>query len=461
MMRAPWIPLLFAALIACDFPRPANVGDGPPPSDANNSVDASTSIDAPVDAPIDAPDLPNTVLHVSPSGDDANDGLTMPVKTLKRAIGLAAANREIKRIELAVGRYSSATGETFPYTVPTDVTVTGPTGGGAMLAGANTEPGISVGAGGLVDLDLEGFTTAITVTGTATLRNLHVVTGTTAIQVDTTGRVTATNLDIAGTVGSCPTGIVLNGSAQLTVTMLTTRRIGIALDAKDDSATTIGNANISGDMSCPQIALVQLTSTNSFTINDSLLDGGASQGIRLLPASRLFQARISNTIIRNMRNDGLVGSHFGTPATFQMVGGELSGNGGGAQFSDATWTFTNVMIRQNVGLALFVTEGTLIMRGCTVTGNGTGINVHDFGRADLGTEASPGNNVLQQSMGVALVLDGGFGATLVTAVGNTWNPNTQGADGNGRYSVPATVSAPIPGATGNNYALSGSWSLLR
>jgi hypothetical protein len=63
-------------------------------------------------------------------------------------------------------------------------------------------------------------------------------------------------------------------------------------------------------------------------------------------------------------------------------------------------------------------------------------------------------------MGVALFLDG-TGPTLVSAVGNTWNPNKQGAGGNGRYSVVDTVFAPIPNVTGNNFALSGNWSLLR
>jgi hypothetical protein len=459
-MRSSPLLLMFATLTACNFPRPANIGDDQPPSDGNEPVDAS--IDAITDAPIDAPDQPNTVLLVSPSGDDANDGLTMPLKTLKRAIGLAAANRDIKRIALAVGRYSSATGETFPYRIPTDVTVSGPTGGGVTLVGTNSEPGISVGAGGVVDLDLEGFTIAITATGTTTLRNIRVVTGTTAVQVETTGRVTATNLEISGTTGSCATGIVLNGSAQLTVTTLITRRLGIALNAKDDSATTIGNANISGDMGCTQsFALMMISSTNSFHLNDSLLDGGPSQGIRMLPASPLFQTTISNTIVRNMRGDGISGGRSANPSAFRMIGGALSGNGNGAEFSNGTWSFTNVMIRQNIGLALFVTDGTLTMRGCTVADNGQGINISDRAGGDLGTEASTGNNVLQATMGVALFLDG-TGPTLVSAVGNTWNPNKQGADENGRYATIETISTITPNVTGNNFAIIHSgWSLRR
>src|SRR5215208_577423 len=109
---------IFALVAACGFPRPANIGDDTGPGDANGSGDATASIDAP---PVDAPDPPGTAIRVSPSGDDANDGFTRPVKTLKHAIGLAAANSEIIHIVLASGRYSNASGETFPYTVPPNV----------------------------------------------------------------------------------------------------------------------------------------------------------------------------------------------------------------------------------------------------------------------------------------------------------------------------------------------------
>jgi hypothetical protein len=47
-------------------------------------------------------------IRVAPSGDDANDGLTNPVKTLKRAIGLAAAYSQATVIVLASGRYPAA-----------------------------------------------------------------------------------------------------------------------------------------------------------------------------------------------------------------------------------------------------------------------------------------------------------------------------------------------------------------
>src|SRR5215470_9701040 len=97
------VPYAITLLVACNFPKPADVAGEAGPSDASLPGEAApdsalvdgTPIDAAPDAAPDAPDPPGTVLHVSPTGDDANDGLTMPVKTLKHAIGLAAANSTI------------------------------------------------------------------------------------------------------------------------------------------------------------------------------------------------------------------------------------------------------------------------------------------------------------------------------------------------------------------------------
>ncbi|HMG23919.1 MAG TPA: hypothetical protein VK607_21440, partial [Kofleriaceae bacterium] len=91
------ISLLVSLLVACGFPRPSNVGgdDGPVPGDAADPVPGDAS-------------EPGLVVHVSPAGDDANDGLVSPVKTVKHAIGIAAANTEITRIVLASGTYSAA-----------------------------------------------------------------------------------------------------------------------------------------------------------------------------------------------------------------------------------------------------------------------------------------------------------------------------------------------------------------
>jgi len=260
-------------------------------------------------------------------------------------------------------------------------------------------------------------------------------------------------------------GILLNGSAQLTAVTLTTRNLGTTLLAKDLSAADIGDANISGDRNCSQdLGLINVTSSKSFTINNSVLDGGANSGILLNPRSSLFQATMTTTTVKNMRLDGLGGgAPVGGAMTFEMDGGELSSNGNvGAELGDGTWTFMSVAIKQNSGLAIYLQNSTLVMRSCTITGNGSGIDVFDNAVADLGTAADPGNNLFQSATGVGLTLDGSSGARLINAAGNTWNPGKQGADANGRYATPpSVVAAPVAPISGNNFALSGSWSLLR
>lgn len=81
----------------------------------------------------------------------------------------------------------------------------------------------------------------------------------------------------------------------------------------------------------------------------------------------------------------------------------------------------------------------------------TGSNV------DLGTAASPGNNtILGGAGGVGLLLQRTT-TSVVNAVGNTWKPNVQGADGAGKY--PATLidgSATVAETPGNNYAITAA-----
>lgn len=428
---------LLLSFAACGFPRPMDVGDDVPGDSSERDL----------------------IVHVSPAGDDANDGLASPVKTLKHAIGIAAANMAITTIIMASGTYSASTGETFPYTVPLNVTIAGPAGGGAILAGSKAEPGMSVGSGSLQDLDLQDFTTAITVNGTASLRNIRVLTSTTAVQAETAAELTVDNLEIAGTAGACTTGIVLNGAAKLTATTLATHNLGTSLDSKDQSASGIANATFVGDGGCAQTVIV-ITSSTMFGLRDSLLDGGA-RGIDLNTNSQGFEATISNTIIRNAKADALDGrAPAGSSATLQMTDGELSSSSGaGATLLAGAWSFTNVAIRNNKNLGIYLQDGNLAMRGCVITGNVLGIDVNISATADLGTAAAPGGNVLQGNTTVGLAVQNGIAA--VDAIGNTWNANIQGADSMGRYKIPMTIPGPVESVDGNNYSICNGCALSR
>jgi|GEM_PF-1458478 len=79
---------------------------------------------------------------------------------------------------------------------------------------------------------------------------------------------------------------------------------------------------------------------------------------------------------------------------------------------------------------------------------------------DLGTETSPGNNVIQSSQMTARVgLAVQSSNITVNAAGNTWLPKVQGADDAGQYEhflKEGPVLEPGPGAKCNNYSIAVS-----
>jgi hypothetical protein len=415
------IALLLLTTASCGFPRPPDLVD-----------DAPGGSDGPV-APIVA-------IHVSPSGDDSNDGFTSPVRTLKHAIGLAAANTRISEIVLATGTYSMSSGETFPYTVPPNVTIVGPAGGGALLSGSKVGPGMTVDIGGLQDLDFQDFTTAIAATGTASLKNIRVVNSAIAVQAETAASVSINNLDITGAAATCATGIVLNGNAVLTSSALATRALGTSLLANDHSTATLSKVTVTSDSSCTKIISVfYINSSGDFSLSDSVIDGG-SRGIEINSpyANVPTQATLENVLVRNVDVDALAVAN----ATVQVTGGELSHmRQTSLEVVGGSCSLTNVSILSS-GAAFYVQDATLRMRGCMISNNTAGGDLGVRSTGDLGTTSDPGNNIFSNA-GIGLLIEGGNGTQLMHAVGNTWKP-VQGADSNGKYVMGTVVPGPIP-----------------
>lgn len=445
MAAAKRASLLLTLLAACGFPRPADVGD-----DANPGHDSGQ---------------PGTTIQVAGTGDDSNDGITKPIKTLKHAIGLASQSHQITNIVLASGRYSTLSGETFPYTLPADVTVRGSAGGGTIFAGSNSEAGIMVDGAALQDLEFEDFTVAIAATGAARLADIRVRTKMTAVRAETAGRLVIDNLDITGAATACATGIALNGAADLVATTLVTRGLGTTLNAKDQSTVSITSLNVTGDPTC--VSTVLRASNKTFTLQDGFVDGGYG-GLALTPVSTSQQAVITNTVLRNLRSAALVGSPgTGGTATMMMTGGEISNSGGfGIELYHGSWSFTNVAINEDSTAGIFLLGigpqllSTLRMRGCTVRGNEQAIHLEDWTTADLGTVDNPGNNSFLSSTSVGLDVAGSAGPTQINAVGNTWRPSRQGADSGGKYTNPAgPITGPVTIVAGNNYAIAGTYTV--
>jgi hypothetical protein len=431
--RLPMLVLVAAA--ACGFPRPADVGD-----------------DAPGDASV-----PGVTVHVSPAGDDANDGLVHPVKTLKRAIGIAADSSERATIAVAAGRYGAATGELFPITMPTEVTIAGPSGGGAILVGSKSESGIVLGAGKLQNLEIEDFAVAITATGLGEVANVRVRTSGLALREETTAKLTVSNLDITGTSGACAKGIELSGNADLMGADISTRALGTTVLARDQAAVNLTRITVSGDSSCA-IAVLDIRSSQMFTLSEGLVDGGYF-GATLLTAGMPTQVLFTNVVIRNTKSDVLSGKN----TVVKMTGGELSHGGGvGLEISGGSWVLTNVAIKQNASLGIYMQTSTLTMRGCTVTENhGGAIDLGVSAVADLGTISDSGHNTLQSTSGVELYIEStGVAAGSIDAIGNTWKPGVQGADASGMYPAGTVIPGPVSGTPNGNFVVSDQgWNL--
>ncbi len=105
---------------------------------------------------------------------------------------------------------------------------------------------------------------------------------------------------------------------------------------------------------------------------------------------------------------------------------------------------------------------TVMMRGSTLANNtGDGLRIRGHVTADFGTTASPGNNLIRGNTGVGLSVLDDTVLPQITAAGNTWNANLQGADAEGKYIIPTTIAGPIATTAGNNFALPAQANLVR
>ena len=90
------------------------------------------------------------------------------------------------------------------------------------------------------------------------------------------------------------------------------------------------------------------------------------------------------------------------------------------------------------------------VRGTEFVGTGTGILVTGTS-ADLGTTSDPGNNLFQQFT-TGVQVDNAVSHALISAEGNTWEPNVQSADASGHYTTPLPfVSGASSFAKGANF----------
>jgi hypothetical protein len=141
-------------------------------------------------------------------------------------------------------------------------------------------------------------------------------------------------------------------------------------------------------------------------------------------------------------------------------GSDLDAGGGGV---GGTVLITGCKFHDVVYTALRLGGGNSVLKltmrdtdfhvGSMVNWGGIILDGKNSSVIDLGTLADPGGNTFVQTTATETALQLQPQAVTITAVGNTWTPNAEGADAQGHYSVKAGKTLDITAATtmGINY----------
>jgi hypothetical protein len=253
-------------------------------------------------------------------------------------------------------------------------------------------------------------------------------------------------------------GIVLRGAAQATLKdILAFRNLaGAALSMASTAKATLGDSLIVRDLpaGCDPSPSVVLGDSASLTMERAnlLQNGAPDRGIGILTTCDAACDRAPSASL----------THRGSAISGYAKAIQAKGEGNltlqqanlgschvciDAQSASGSIAITDSNLstgRSDIGVGIIAP--TLKLRDSVVENSHTGILITGTG-ADLGTASDPGNNTFRGS-----ALPGVTGVTVptnvvnstISAVGNTWNPNVQGADSSGRYPRPVVVTGQSP-----------------
>lgn len=214
------------------------------------------------------------------------------------------------------------------------------------------------------------------------------------------------------------------------------------------------------------------------TVRNSVIDTQAGIGISLegstYPGADEQTVNVEDSQITG--NATGVRAYYYSKAKFTFKNTHIDENATGIQFQFVDLTgnsldMTGGSIADNTGMGFDATSETnkpnrVKLRGVSVTGNaGTGLALYGNASAvfDLGSVADPGNNTFKylgaaNDVGAIAVNT----AHLVTAVGNSWLANEQGASATGTYVPSSGQYTEVTGAvaTGKNYRIIGAGQKL-
>lgn len=449
-------------------------------------------------------------LYVSPTGKDTNGGTEdapfatfaaaiakampgdtvllldgtytgQPTATVPDGVNVAAAHVGLAKIACSFGRCFTFSGSSHidgiefdndnqAITATTSGTlemsnlylVNGGIEGGVINLGGTVKATFSAPAGfpytnGGHDTFYVHDTASLTVTG-GVFQNLinGSVTGNAAVRVGDSATVVLQNVaavDLQQSLVSTAT------KANVTLDHVTADVLyGNVLLVRDESIVTINTSHLAEKPLAPSHGSIVTTTnfTGSISVADSELTGG----------SGAFQGQLGSslTITGSNIHDNLglaIDASNNTSSTVSIANTQITGNGSLQTQLHGPMRIQSAILNLKLRGVTFKNNGINSANG-TPFNDYYGINITgNVGSSyDFGTLTDPGLNTFLTNgvSGVALTIQGPAGLT-VPAIGNTWIPNVQGADANGKYAAPAGVgmtldiTGPKTAAANSNYAL--------
>ncbi len=219
--------------------------------------------------------------------------------------------------------------------------------------------------------------------------------------------------------------------------------------------------------------------SSSLTMDRATLSNAADAGIcvqKNLDAALIDRLQFAQSTISGSAGAAIL-SEFaaGFGAVITADGLSLASNGWGLYWAGRSGgsidiknsTISGSTTPNSIGAGILLSGNSATsfkLRGSTISGgaqDAISLNNVPSATIDLGTAANPGGNTFTGNAATGLHIVFTPGQTVIDAVGNTWIANQQGADANGRYSLPpAFVPVPKAGpATGLNFKLENAGTL--
>ena len=385
-------------------------------------------------------------------GLDTNPGTQgKPLKTLKEALARMGVGAT-KTTVLTAGTYNEASGETWGYNFPAGVALNVNTSG-VVLQSLGKKDGFKfAGNATFSDLTLTGFGTALEATSELlTLTRLNF-------------KSNGTDLKLNGIAASGPSATLQDCTSSGTTSSLLTYGAS-KLTVQNGTFKTATNGSVLGMQARGE---AKFTGTN--------ISGGGLGAFGSFLSLKDVKSDGSTVYVGDYALLEVEGGSFsnvqGNISAIRSVGGDINvkNTSFGGNYSAIIAEGGNVVLN-NIYVGNSDWAGILLrpptssgrpltfrMRNSSIYSSKTyGIEydsdpTRPVGSIDLGTASDPGGNTLRNNIFRNLNVKGN---TTLTAVGNTWNANIQGADAQGKYAA-ARVDGP---QSGDNYYISSDVSI--